>query len=363
MIDLYNIEIAFISIGPKEWSRLPGHTSTMSRIPRAHIRLKHPNWMAEQKALIIGDHFRLQVCPAKVLGRWNAYGTNDLRKAVAETAPLVLRAMGIEVTAEIRERLGAGDYVVRAVDITEQFHLPNHGITDFLTHLRQRMIGSHDVRRSRGQGFYVNSGNRRCEYIVYNKLVEMHSRATQRYAQRLGASVSTSGIGMREVGLMIDRGLQLHLAALGPRLEVRLGDQFFRHHRLAAGDAWTPATAESVFRDEVDRLRLPSSVDATWARRTARQRLALQELRTYLLWAQGEPLAVAAGSPKTIDRRAKAIERVLGLDIHQPASSVLGNRGSVDPTKVFAWKNRVKAREVDLDRDLGSLNEHVSAFA
>ena len=57
----------------------------------------------------------------------------------------------------------------------------------------------------------------------------------------------------------------------GPRLEIRLRDQFFRGNGLEQGRTWNPDTADSIFREKLARLQLPRIVNAIYARKVARQ--------------------------------------------------------------------------------------------
>ena len=358
MIDFYDIEIHFIPLGPEEWAKLPGHLKPVQPVNRAHIKLRHPNWMGQQEALICPDHFRLRVCPQKVLGSWNAFGSNDLRQVVLETAPLMLQEMGLQVTPRILRKLRAGEYRIRELHLAEQFHLRHYGTSDFLAQLRRRLVESHNVSRMlRGRGLYIDPKSRRCETALYNKLFEFHSRGLPEYRRRID---STDGI--TRAGLIIDRDFQQHVAALGPRLEFRLGDHHFSpNNPLSHGFNWLAGsdTADAIYSDQLLHLKLPHKVHPTWARQEAMQRLTPAERKTYLLWSHGEPLDVAAGASKSITRHAKSIEKALGINIRQPAAAVLGRRQAIEPARVFRWENRVVAAAVDLDRDLGSLNEHL----
>ena len=57
----------------------------------------------------------------------------------------------------------------------------------------------------------------------------------------------------------------------GPRLEIRLRDQFFRGNGLEQGRTWNPDIADSIFREKLARLQLPRIVNAIYARKVARQ--------------------------------------------------------------------------------------------
>jgi len=360
MIDLYDIEIHNIPLGPNEWARLPGHCSRRRPVNRMQVDLKDPSWPTKQDALILIDSFRLICCPQKALGRWNCVGTDDLREAVLRTAPSLLHKMGVRVTPEIMESLAEGEYDIRKVHIAHQFWLPDNDITDFLLATRRRLNESHGpVPVFRGDGFMIGNRSRTVEYVFYDKLREFLKSALAFYQAQMERHRDRSSFAKVAVGL--DRDLQRIAAAAGPRLEMRLGDHFFRRNpRLKKGKGWTPTTADSLYHGYLRKLKLPAVVEAVPARVQARQRLKTA-YKTYLLWARGEPLNDIGTNVKTIASHRKLIEDALGVDIRTPASAVLGDRGTVDVRAVFDWSNRVRADAIDIDR-LGWLGDPYKPF-
>jgi len=348
MIDLYDIEIRNIRLGPDEWERLPGHRSREQPVNRMQVDLKDPSWPTKQDALILIKSFRLICCPQKALGRWNCVGTDDLREAVLRTAPSLLGKMGVRVTPEIVRSLAEGEYDVREVHIAHQFWLPDYDITDFLLATRRRlneMLGPVPVFR--GNGFLVGNRSRTVEYIFYDKLREFAKSAPAFYRAQMQRHRDKRSFA--KVALGLDRDLQRIAAAAGPRLEMRLGDHFFRRNpRLKEGKGWTSTTADSLYHSYLRKLKLPPVVEAVPARVQARQRLKTA-YKTYLLWARGEPLNDIGTNVKTIASHRKLIEAALGVDIRTPASAVFGDRGTVDVRAVFDWSNRLQVTKLDLD--------------
>jgi len=129
-----------------------------------------------------------------------------------------MSVMGIKVTREVKALLAAGKYRIREVHIAEQFHLRDYSCSDFLLQLMRKLNESHVVQRiNAGRGFRINAQSRSCSVIVYNKLFEFHRRALPQYSYRVNEAT-----GFARAGLIVDREFQQHVAALGPRLEIRL---------------------------------------------------------------------------------------------------------------------------------------------
>ena len=117
--------------------------------------------------------FRLQLCPAKILGSWNCFGSNDLRALVARTAPLVLRQLGHPTSDEQLQTIKKGRYRICEVHVTESFHLVNYSQTQFVHQLYYALGPSrHPQWAARGEGFYFNAHNRRVSAYLYDKCRE-----------------------------------------------------------------------------------------------------------------------------------------------------------------------------------------------
>ncbi|HEX7689708.1 MAG TPA: phage/plasmid replication protein [Burkholderiaceae bacterium] len=348
MIDYYDIELNQIRLGPKEWRRIPGHEKPTRPPNRMHVKLKEKGWAATQEALIPHDSLRLLVCPQKVLGHWNCHGSDDLRQVVLDTAPAMLRAMGLEVTQEIMSDLVLGKYGIRKVHIAHQFWLDDRCIRDFLRAVRRRLNESHEpVPVFRGDGFMIGNRSRTVEYVFYVKLREFLKYGLPFYRERLAHERAKGRPYGARTGL--ERDLQRIAAAAGPRLEMRLGDHYFRKNRnFARGTGWAAATADGIYQQHLRKLELPPVVEAAPARVRARQRLKTA-LKTYLLWADGHPLNDIGTNVKTVASHRRIILQELGFDIRTPASAVFGDNLTVDARSVFDWKNRVQAAKVDVD--------------
>lgn len=329
---------------------MPGHESTKAPTNRQHVQLKSPLWAAQQNALIFPDCFRLLVCPAKVMGRWNTCGTDDLREAISATAPQVLQVLGVTVTDEIEEMLAAGRYKIREVHIAHQFWLHDRCITDFLVNLRRRLNESHTpvgLPPGRGIGFFLYPASRTAIFLFYNKLHEFRNKGLSFYARRI-ATFWDNERRKSHTFLGADRIAQQVYAAAGPRLEIRLGDHFFRGSDLQYGSNWLPKTADTIYIKKLESLELPTVVPAVAARVRARARLT-RAYSTFLHWAVGQDLADIGMSRKTMYSHRRSILKALGIDIRKPASSVLGNRKTVNARETFKWENRVVPEAVDFD--------------
>jgi hypothetical protein len=343
MIDLYYIIIPPEVLGPQQLQRIrerhPSDTQGFRKIP-----LEAPNWMGRQWAMLDGATVRLKVCPAKVLGRWNTWGSSDLRRVVLDTAPLVLRELGVRVTAEVLAHLAAGNYRLHEVHIAHQFWLRNRGITDFVQSVARTIGESHRPQLfppGRGHGFYLDPWSRTRSWVCYNKQHETEQKAVPRYRQRFVAAQ-----GFVRAGIGLDREFQRLVASCGPRLELRLGDHFFRRNpALATGSDWSADTADRLYRQYLTKLRLPSRVSAVYCRERA-QRLPREVLKSYLLWAHGEDLRALFRSDQTFQVHRRAVLGELGVDVSLPASAVLARRGTVDAARVFTWSNRVRVQDL-----------------
>lgn len=356
MIDLYEIEIPY-ALSDEELLRLPGHLSRKAPVNRQKVKLSDPMWTAGQNAMLMPGIVRLTVCPQKVLGQSNAYGTSDLQEAVRTTAPLALEKMGIDANApEIRKILRTGSYKVREVHIAHQFHIENRSISDFVRGLFRRLIESHDVlRMSRGIGFSINPGSRTAEYCFYDKVNELdnaHAADLKKgigsvYDRRMAALSRDDSFG--RMGVNLDRGTQRIVASSGPRLEIRLRDHFFRDNGYGTGTEWRPDTADALYQKYLAKLKLPRRVSAVWARDRAERVLSATEFNTYLLWHHGEDLRRLKTSAKTVGRHHSVIQKKMKLDVSTPASATLGNRRTINAGRVFRWDNRVVPEAVEID--------------
>jgi hypothetical protein len=354
MIDLYVIELDF-RLGPEDWDRM-GIDMPSGRIEK---RPKGPGWMARQTVDLYPDKVWLRVCPPKVLGQWNVYGSNDLRELVMKTAPLVLEELGIEVTRSRLKKLEEGAYTVKAIDITEQFKLPEMSAAYFIRKFNHQMLDLYPMaKHEKGEGLLINPGSRTLEVYFYDKKKEFEDRGMKAYAAALAALPPDARNGFEEQAMLVDREHQRHLATLGPRVEMKFGDGFFTpKKKRSRGEKWESDTAEKMYRKALAGLDFPRRIEFNELIEDGYACLQKQYLATFLLWLHGEDRAIAQFSQSKRQGDAKFIENKLGVNVRKPASVVLKTKDAVRPRKVFNWGNRVRA-----DDELAKLDETEGNF-
>jgi hypothetical protein len=228
------------------------------------------------------------------------------------------------------------------VHIVESFHLVNFSQAEFVNLLFYALGKDHRPEWARrGTGFSINRRNRRVYAYIYAKLEEFLDRGWPAYEQRIAEAAVES-----RPWLTLARRAHLLAAALGPRLEFRFGDQFFRENELASGNAWKPGTAGRLYQRELQRLDLPSTISPMFQRDAAQSALTAAQFQTLRLWHHGEAFE-SLGSAATLKRHRAAIREALDIDIKQPSGSVLGHR-PVAVRQVFDMHNAVGS-DFDLD--------------
>jgi hypothetical protein len=340
MIDLYVIELDF-GLRLEDWKRM-GIAMPGGRIEK---RPKGPGWMARQTVDLYPDKVWLRVCPPKVLGQWNVYGSNDLRELVMKTAPLVLEELGIEVTRSRLKQLKEGAYTVKAVDITEQFKLPEMSAAYFIRKFNHQMMPLYVMaKHEKGEGLLIHPGSRTLEVYFYDKKKEFEDRGMNAYAAALAALPPHARNGFEAQVMLVDRERQRHLAALGPRLEMKFGDGFFTpDNKLSRGEKWKTNTAEKLYQKKLAELEFPRRIEFSELIEDGYISLQQPYLGTFLLWLYGEDRAIAQYSQSKQQGHAKHIESKLGVNVRKPASVVIKTKDAIRPRKVFKWGNRVRA--------------------
>ena len=339
MIDFYDITLALNLFSTEDLKKFwaPGPNP-----PRRKDEIRAPTWMGPQKFVTHAGGLSLRVCPQKVLGHWNAIGSDDLRAVVIDTAPPVLRQLGVQVTPQIDRALDAGDYQIRGVHIAHQFRY-RRCVSEFLERYYILINFSGRVQKmSRGRGMYINPGSRTVSYCLYDKGHQFRERGRPQYQVQILATTDM----LTKASLAYHRDRHGRAAEWGPRLEIRFGDHFFRENALADGRNWGPDTADTLFRRYMTRLPLPQRIPITVARAHARQRLTAPAYRTYLLWSSGEQPHDLRFDPRSLSRHRKEILEVLGIDIRHTPALALGSRRFIDPATVFDWSLRVQPQDV-----------------
>jgi Phage replication protein CRI len=335
MIDFYDAEF-FFPLDLQVYRDLPGHERPKPPTRRLKRQVRAAGWMSTAEVIFKPDFFRIRVCPQKLLGSWNSWGTDDLREYVSLTAPLVLQELGHRLTAEQEASIAAGEYRISEVHIARAFHLVNYSQQEFIRRLFYAIAESHKAQwAKRGEGIVINGDNRRVSAYLYAKIDEFITRGWPRYKAKLSAARATE-----RLGIALSRNSHLLAALLGPRLEFRFGDQFFRQNPLARGSAWRPGTAAKLYHRELQRLKLPASVNLMWQRDQAQEVLKPGPYASLRLWHHGERLQ-SLGSPSTVKRHVAAIREALGIDIRQPSATLIGRQQALEVRAVLEAENSV----------------------
>jgi hypothetical protein len=174
MIDFYDAEFHF-PLDLQVYRNLPGHERPRPPARRMKRQVRAAGWMSTAEVIFTPDFFRIRVCPQKLLGSWNSWGTEDLREYVSLTAPLVLQELGHRVTDDQEASIAAGEYRLSEVHITRAFHLVNYSQQEFIRRLFYAIAESHRPHwAKRGEGIVINGDNRRVS--AYPKLAARLTR-------------------------------------------------------------------------------------------------------------------------------------------------------------------------------------------
>jgi hypothetical protein len=322
MIDFFHVDLPFVLDG-EAYRNVKGHERP-SR-PRRHFRqaVRSRHWLTMADLIIGPDSVQIKVCPAKVLGTWNCYGSSDLRQLVTLVVPDVLAALGHRVSDEQHRQLVRGEYDIRGVHIAHQFHLVNFSHSEFVRKVRHALSETFEVEGGfRGVGTIIKPRNRRASFYLYDKLLEFGNRAYPALREAIEDARDQRKPRKHPFFMAIERNIHLAAAMTGPRLELRLGDKYFpTTSEYRKGSGWRPGTARVLYERELRTLDLPGSVGMLWNRDEAHRLLTPTQYATLRLWHHGEPFA-SLGSKSTLQRHRQAILETLGVDIAYPSAKL-----------------------------------------
>lgn len=302
--------------------------------------VKSRTWLSPAKLWIGRTSIRMRFCPAKLFGRWNAVGSDDLRDLVVTLVPLILQEAGHAITLSQERQLQRGDYRIQEVHIAYAFGLHHVDQQEFVRKVGSILAQQHVVEWLHpGCGVLVHPTSRVVRYMLYSKLHETLTNG----AKRFGALAELLNADERPWARAAF-GHQLNFAAAGPRLEIRLRDKYFRPSGARrpspydTGRNWGPDTARRLFCEKLRELRLPETVCAVPDRGLAEERLTAAQLSTFIHWANGEDLRRMM-SPTTLKNHQRAIADALGIDIRYPSAEVFGNSQNIEVGRVLSPTN------------------------
>ena len=309
-------------------------------------RVTNPAWMSHAIVVIErkNNHWAIRICccPAKILGSWNSIGSSDLHDLVMTTLPRIFSTANIRWTDSIDKTLINKNYCIREIHIANIMRLEKYSHSEFVDKLFYALGPTKKpTYAKRGKGLVISSNNRNVTTYIYVKHIEIKNKGMPAYARRM--KITT---GVSKVMLALDRRFQMAAALLGPRLEFRFGDQFFRNNKLQHPNNWTADTAQMLFKSQLLKLRLPGSVAVLPNRTVIEERLAgTPAYATALLWHHGEAVHGML-SRSTLKRHAAIIMKALAVDITQPYRC-LSQLAEIGVESVLNVENIVE--KIDLD--------------
>jgi hypothetical protein len=317
MIDLIDLTLNF----PLDQAALAmfGFEKPLPPSKRYERDLQCKGWLTKVVVKFDSKTVRLRFCPAKVLGSWNATGSDNLRELVGTLVPSIFKQVQHRLSAKQEGLIGAGDYRLHEVHIANSFCLPHVDAEEFIS-MAGMVISKQRLLEwiHPGVGFRLSPRSRTAEYLLYAKLRETLDKGRKRVR-----SFVTELPRDKRVWVLASFGHQLNYAAAGPRLEIRLRDQFFARSEFRAGRAWGPTTAHDLYVAKLRDLQLPPAVRVVPDRLVAESRLKRPVLSTFLHWAAGEDLSRVTRAT-TLQRHRAAILAALDIDIAFPAANHFG---------------------------------------
>jgi II/X family phage/plasmid replication protein len=272
-----------------------------------------------------GNAISIRCSPLKALQGHNVFGSNNVCAIASSIICRTLNRLSIPYTEEQHAAWLAGDFTIRAIDITHRFKLPEDlTSSDICRHL----LRTSPVRLSKPQwldqgiGVRLRTSNPGTEWVLYDKNRELLDKRTKAFSY-LKAAV---GSDARNVWQSL-----VGIAASTIRAELKLSKAYLKRHQLTDGRMWTPRRAQKIYLSELEGL----SMDAPISINRAVTRVQAKPLRiTLFLWSGGQDLHAIL--PKsTFDAHRRAIVEQAGIDIekHVPAAR------SLKLSKVFCREN------------------------
>lgn len=272
-----------------------------------------------------GHVVSIRCSPMKALQGHNVFGSNDVCAIASAIICGTLDRLKIQYAEGQRGAWSAGDFTIRAIDLTHRFCLPD-GLTSF--DICRHLLRTSPVRLCKPQwldqgiGVRLRTSNPGTEWVLYDKSRELMDKRTKA-SSYLKAVVGSDAKNVWR--------LLLEIAESTIRAELKLSKSYLKRHHLTDGRAWTPKRAQTIYLSELKSLRM----DAPISLNRAVARVQSKPLQiTLLLWSGGHD--VHAIFPKsTFNSHRQAIMRQTGIDIasHVPAAH------SLKVPKVFCREN------------------------
>ncbi|MFM0205700.1 phage/plasmid replication protein, II/X family [Paraburkholderia fungorum] len=261
------------------------------------------------------DAVSIRCSPLKVLQGHNMFGSNNVCAIASSIICGTLDCLNIPYAQEQREAWSAGEFTIRAIDITHRFKLSD-GLTSF-------DICSHLLRTSpmklckpqwldQGIGVRLCTENSGLKWLLYDKEQELLDKRTKAFPY-LKAVVGSDARN-------IWRSL-VEIAASTIRAELKLSKTYLKRHHLTNGRMWTAKRAQEIYLSELNALSMDAPISINRAVARVRSRPLLT---TLLLWSNGHDLhAILPKSTFNSHRQAIVKQASIDIEKHIPAARSL----------------------------------------
>ncbi|WP_322007975.1 phage/plasmid replication protein, II/X family [Paraburkholderia tropica] len=293
-------------------------------------------------SLDVGTAIRIRGCPLKPLQGHNVFGSHDVRLLAGTLICSVLDVLGIAYTEAQRAAWFAGEFDLAEIHITQRFGLPDG--------MEQKQFYRHILRNTswefrpacleQGTGIRLAKHQNGPAMVMYDKAQELSARGTRAF-RHLRAVVGEADAEKVWKGLTITGSTSI-------RAELKVPKEYLTRNRLTRGSAWTQSSVDTVYWEEMAKLRFESHVPLNTLRPVINQ-VHDRPLRHALeLWTGGRELRTIY-PPSSLAHIRSQVRQATGIDIATdvpmetalPVASIL-SRENLCPA-FPAWARRYPA--------------------
>ncbi|WP_256728616.1 phage/plasmid replication protein, II/X family [Burkholderia pseudomallei] len=317
MLDLLFIEIAHRhrAFGNIRIKKIP--KDRLQKVSRFSSTVQFAPGAAKIKVTSLQHGTRISIMcnPLKVLQGHNVFGTNNLRVLAPAIIARVLDHLNVAYTDDDVAAWVAGEFDVRAVDITRRYRLPeNVTVFDVRRHVIRNMAIEpyRPAALHQGVGVRFNAASSYGAWLIYDKHKEMEDKRTHAYP----VLAAVHGDQADDVW-----NLLTVTAKSSARVELKLEKEYLKQHGLDRGSAWATGTANEVYDRELAALRLERHKPMSVLRSSIASVNNPTHRRTLELWSTGRDLT-ALFSRASLAMHRKAIIDACGIDIERDMPAV-----------------------------------------
>lgn len=238
--------------------------------------------------------------PSKYFQGHNLFGSDDL-PSLARTFVLdVLSRLGVELTAEERERIDSGAFRLTRVDLTGMSELPSR------EDVRAWIRGASTVMRGKYQSAKLHSSEQTL-YLGQN-------------SERVSLKVYCKGDELQAHPLHADMPCEqydrlVEYADNKLRIEFTLRSKWLKRRELELVSSWGYNTAKDLYQERIQAVSLPENVPLS-VNAPELEGLPARLVAVYKLWLQGEDLRQVYPKNTYYRYRRQLLEH--GIDLNSP---------------------------------------------